>query len=101
MNYKSGPVFKEPAKTPFVTFPAVVNGQIFPGETDTWLFSARRGETLTFKARGRALVPFLGDGVPGHFQMVLEICDVDGKLIASADDRPLVLRPNLYAYSGI
>ena len=86
MNYKSGPVFKEPAKTPFVTFPAVVNGRIFPGETDTFFFSARRGEKLTFKARGRALVPFLGDGVPGHFQMVLEICDVDGKLVASADD---------------
>ena len=86
MNYKSGPVFKEPPRTPFVKLPAVLNGRIFPGETDTFFFNARRGEKLTFKARGRALVPFLGDGVPGHFQMVLEICDVDGKVVASADD---------------
>lgn len=96
MNYKAGPVFKEPAPTPFFKVPAVLNGRIFPGETDSFLFSARRGENITFAARGRALVPFLGDGVPGHFQMVLEICDSDGKTVAFADDHHFDPDPVLF-----
>ena len=86
MSYKSGPVFKEPVRPPHFTIPAVLNGQIYPGETDVFTFSAKRGEKITFQARGRALVPFLGDGVPGHFQMVLEIFDADNKPVGAADD---------------
>lgn len=66
--------------------PAVLNGQILPGESDLFDFTVREGEILTFTARARALVPFLGDGVPGHFQLVLEVLNEKGRLVASADD---------------
>ena len=66
--------------------PAVLNGQIMPGESDLFDFQANQGEIITFSARARALVPFLGDGVPGHFQLVLEVLNDKGKLVASADD---------------
>ena len=67
--------------------PAVLNGQILPGgESDLFDFHARKGEVLTFSVRARALVPFMGDGVPGHFQAVLEVLNANGRLIAAADD---------------
>ena len=66
--------------------PAVLNGQILPGESDLFDFRAGKGEVLTFSARARALVPFLGDGVPGHFQLVLEVLNANNRLVASADD---------------
>ena len=68
-------------------FPAVLNGQIMPGERDNFSFMAQKGEIFTFSALARHLMPFIGDGVPGHFQMVLEIFDDKGKSIAFADDR--------------
>ena len=68
------------------TVPAVLNGQILPGETDVFYFRARKGEKISFVVRGRALVPFLGDGVPGHFQPVLEVYDASRRLVAAADD---------------
>lgn len=84
---------EEPFKMPEIpqkpvrfTPPAVLNGQIFPGETDTFLFRAEKGEILTFSVRARALVPFLGDGVPGHFQAVLEVFDAENRRVGSADD---------------
>lgn len=66
--------------------PSVLNGQILPGESDLFDFTAREGDVLTFSVRARALVPFLGDGVPGHFQVVLEVLNEKGRLVASADD---------------
>ena len=67
--------------------PAVLNGQIMPGgESDLFDFHARKGEVLTFSVRARALVPFMGDGVPGHFQAILEVLNANGRLIAAADD---------------
>ena len=68
------------------TVPAVLNGQILPGETDVFSFTAKMGEVLTFDVKARELVPFLGDGVPGHFQAVLEIFDSADRRVAAADD---------------
>ena len=78
-----------PAKppTPHFTVPAVLNGQIMPGETDDFTFAAKKGETVTFCAKARDLLPFIGDGVPGHFQMVLEVRDAGGRTVVRADDR--------------
>ena len=73
-------------KTPEFTFPAVLNGQIMPGESDRFIFEAKKNETFTFSALARHLMPFIGDGVPGHFQMVLEVFDAKGKSLAYADD---------------
>ena len=77
------------------SIPAVLNGQILPGNSDDWHFHARKGEPVTFTVRARALVPFLGDGVPGHFQAVLEVFNANGRLIASADDHHFDPDPEL------
>ncbi len=66
--------------------PFVLNGQIMPGETDTCLFSAKKGEKLVFRTKARTLVPFMGDCVPGYFQCTLEVLDSKGKRVGYADD---------------
>lgn len=89
------PEFREPffplppkkAEPGVFSIPGVLNGQIMPGETDSYKFSAKKGETITFTMIARYLMPFIGDGVPGHFQAVLEAVDAKGKTIAFADDR--------------
>ena len=89
------PEFKEPRyQPPFVkvetgsfAYPCVLNGQIMPGETDKFYFNGKKGDVLYFDFKGRSLLPFVGDGVPGHFQGVLEVQDSDGRQLAFADDR--------------
>ncbi|MBI5423318.1 MAG: hypothetical protein HZA32_04485 [Opitutae bacterium] len=69
-----------------VTLPAIVNGQILPGEIDTLRFTARRGQQLTCVLHARALIPYLADAVPGWFQAVLHLRDAHGREIAFNDD---------------
>ena len=71
---------------PEIPIPSAVNGQIMPGETDQFKFKAVKGEEITFKLYGRFFNPFIGDGVPGHFQAVLEVFDAQNKSLAYADD---------------
>lgn len=66
--------------------PCVLNGQIMPKETDTWFFSAKKGQKLVFQTNARSLVPFMGDCVPGYFQCMLEVLDSKGKRVGYADD---------------
>ncbi|MBR2345768.1 MAG: PPC domain-containing protein [Lentisphaeria bacterium] len=83
------PYFTVPFAKPHIpkfSVPAVLNGQIMPGECDRFIFTAQKGEKITFSALGRYLMPFIGDGVPGHFQMVLEVLDAAGGTVAYADD---------------
>ena len=85
------PLYERPGKKvktprPFIPVPGVANGQIYPGERDIFFFKARKGEIISFKTTARELVPFIGDGVPGHFQAVLEVFDSKGKTVAFADD---------------
>lgn len=77
---------RKPAERPEMPVPGVINGQIFPGECDALYFRAKKGEVITFETRARELVPFIGDGVPGHFQAVLEVFDTNNKSLAFADD---------------
>ena len=89
------PEFKEPRfQPPFVpkergtfVWPCVLNGQIMPGETDQFDFEAKKGDVIYFDLKGRSLLPFVGDGVPGHFQAVLEVKDAEDRQVAFADDR--------------
>ncbi len=76
---------EKPGKPEF-RIPAVLNGQIMPGETDFFRFHAEKGETLTFTMLGRALMPFLGDGVPGFFQPQMEIFNSENRSVAFVDD---------------
>ncbi len=66
--------------------PATFNGQIMPGETDTVEIPLRRNQDYTFILTGRALRPFLGDAVPGHFQPILRLLTPEGEEAAFADD---------------
>lgn len=68
------------------TLPAVINGQIMPGETDIWHFKAQKGEKLVFHAFARSMIPFMGDCVPGYFQCLLDLRDSRGSRVAFADD---------------
>lgn len=69
-----------------ITLPAVVNGQILPGEVDRYRFQARKGQRLVVAASARQLIPYLADAVPGWFQATLALCDAQGKELAYADD---------------
>ena len=85
------PLYERPNKKnksprPHLSIPCAVNGQIYPGECDKFYFNAKKGEIITFKTLARELVPFIGDGVPGHFQAVLEVFDKNNRSVAFADD---------------
>lgn len=69
-----------------ITLPAVVNGQIMPGERDRIRFSATKGQKLVIAARARVLIPYLADAVPGWFQATLALYDAKGHELAY-DDR--------------
>jgi hypothetical protein len=66
--------------------PAVVNGQIMPGERDCFRFSATKGQTIVCQTKARRLVPYLPDAVPGWFQPVLTLRDEVDKEVAFNDD---------------
>ena len=76
----------EPAKDHRLAFPAVMNGQILPGDVDLFRFAARKGQALTFAADARSLVPYLADAVPGWFQATLTLYDEEGREVAFVDD---------------
>lgn len=82
-NYQMPPLKRLPVT---FTVPSVINGQIEPGEVDHFKFKLKKGETVNFQLKGRDLNPFIGDGVPGNFQPVLEIRDEKGRSLAFADD---------------
>jgi hypothetical protein len=66
--------------------PAVLCGQILPGETDYFSFKAEKGIMLVASVKARALVPFIADAVPGWFQSVISINNSKGKEVAYCDD---------------
>ena len=82
-EYQLPPLKRKPV---LFTIPAAVNGQIEPGETDLFKFKLAKGEKVCFALKGRILNPYIGDGVPGNFQPVLEVKDETGKSLAFADD---------------
>jgi hypothetical protein len=69
-----------------IKLPAVVNGQIMPGEVDRLRFSARQGQRLTLAVSARALIPYIADAVPGWFQATLALFDPEGRELAYDDD---------------
>lgn len=66
--------------------PTVLCGQILPGERDFFRFSAKKGEIIVAAVKGRALVPFIADAVPGWFQPVISIRNSAGNEVAYCDD---------------
>jgi len=68
-----------------ITLPAIVNGQILPGEVDRFRFSAAKGQLLVVTAQARSLIPYLADAVPGWFQAVLAVRNEQGQELAYND----------------
>lgn len=75
-------VGKEPGHEP----PVVFDGQVMPGETDSFRLHLRRGTRLTCALTARELLPYLGDAVPGFFNPVLHLKNDVGHEVALADD---------------
>lgn len=69
-----------------VTLPAVVNGQIMPGDVDRFRFQARKGQRLVVAACARGLIPYLADAVPGWFQATLALYDARHNEVAFNDN---------------
>jgi hypothetical protein len=67
------------------TLPAVINGQIMPGDIDRFSFKARKGTHFVAAANVRAVIPYLADAVPGWFQAVLVLYDARNRELAYAD----------------
>ena len=76
--------------------PAVLNGQIMPGDVDRFRFQAEKGDKLVLKASARELMPYLADAVPGWFQATLALYDENGREVAYADDYRFDPDPVLY-----
>lgn len=68
------------------SLPAVICGQVTPGGVDYFRFSARKGDKMVASVKGRTLVPYIADAVPGWFQPVIKIVDSRGKEVAYSDD---------------
>ena len=68
------------------SLPAVLCGYVSPGGIDYFQFAGHKGETLVASVKGRQLVPYIADAVPGWFQPVIKIVDSKGKEIAFSDD---------------
>ncbi len=78
---------KSSLKNPdIVEIPAVLCGQVTPGGVDYFRFSGHKGETIVASVKGRTLVPYIADAVPGWFQPVIKIVDTKGHEIAYSDD---------------
>ena len=69
-----------------VELPAVVNGQIRPGDIDHFRFQAQKGQSIVVDVGARKIIPYLADAVPGWFQAVATLYDEDGNEVAYQDD---------------
>jgi hypothetical protein len=68
------------------SLPAVICGQATPGGIDYFRFSGKKGDKIVASVKGRTLVPYIADAVPGWFQPVIKIVDHRGKEVGYSDD---------------
>jgi hypothetical protein len=92
------PEYYDPGRpvTTRVDIPAVINGQILPGEVDRFRFHGTQGQRLVIETQARRLIPYLSDAVPGWFQATLKLYDSSGKEVAYADDYRFDPDPVIY-----
>lgn len=69
-----------------VPVPAVINGQVRPGDIDHFRFEATKGDSIVVDVGARRIIPYLADAVPGWFQAVVALYDEDGNEVAYQDD---------------
>ncbi len=66
--------------------PATLCGYVKAGEVDRFSFTAEEGMELVAEVKGRALVPYIADAVPGWFQPIIKLTNSAGREVAFADD---------------
>lgn len=66
--------------------PLIINGQITAGDIDRFKFRAKKGQKIVIEVKGREIIPFMADAVPGWFQPVLILYDSKGREIIYSDD---------------
>ncbi|MBU8901953.1 MAG: hypothetical protein KOO69_04365 [Victivallales bacterium] len=69
-----------------LVLPAIINGQIMPGEIDSFVFKAKKGQKMVFAMMARQIIPYLGDAVPGWFQPLISIHNMKGVEMKFEDD---------------
>ncbi len=69
-----------------VVLPAIINGNMDPGDIDHFRFKAGMGDALVVDVGARRIIPYLADAVPGWFQAVVSIYDEEGREVAYQDD---------------
>ncbi|MEI6421311.1 MAG: hypothetical protein WCP55_03775, partial [Lentisphaerota bacterium] len=77
---------KRDKAVPVPQLPALLNGQIMPGDVDNFKFAAKQGQSLLVETSARALIPYIADAVPGWFQATLTLYDSKNNELAFADD---------------
>ena len=64
----------------------LLDGQIMPGQTDSFRLRLKKRRRYSFKVTARELQPYVGDAVPGFFNPSITLKDEVGAVVASADD---------------
>ena len=64
----------------------ILDGRIMPGETDVFRLRLAAKTPYTFVATARELQPYVGDAVPGFFNIALVLKNSKGAVVAKADD---------------
>ncbi len=82
----TSPTSNEPETETDITLPAMLNGQILPGDVDRYRFEARQGQHLVVDVSARQLIPYLSDAVPGWFQATVALLDAEGREVVFDDD---------------
>ncbi|MDH7571617.1 MAG: PPC domain-containing protein, partial [Armatimonadota bacterium] len=94
--YEPGIFDTTPRPAEAFSLPVVFNGQIMPGEVDSFRFKARQGQGVVVRVEARSITPYLADAVPGWFQAVVSLHDAAGREVAFADDYRFDPDPVLY-----
>lgn len=68
------------------SLPATLCGFVKAGQVDRFTFHAEKGMNLVAEVKGRILVPYIADAVPGWFQAVVKLTNSRGQEVAYADD---------------
>ncbi len=66
--------------------PVTVNGQVVAKDRDYFIFQAEKGMHLTAQLKGRRLVPFIADAVPGWFQPIVTLYTTNRVMLAQVDN---------------
>ena len=78
------------------TLPVTFNGQIMRSDVDRFRFRAVKGQDLVIQLKGRVLIPYIADAVPGWFQPVMRLYGPDGREVAFNDDYTFHVDPVIF-----